>query len=705
MIEAHTSDQRAVPSAEYFSDFASAYNKEINGLLRQLDPDRLSQEIQSIANSFYARLLNRTDTAEILARLSTEEFEHLKARQIQHIHFVFSPDTTLQMHYQRALAVGRAHGMVGMGLPMLLEAYHLYRRGMTQFFNSPRLDGQQRANLIKALHKRLDLDLEAQIISYAQLENDAITLHTALDSAIQGASNLPDLLRQFLRTLGDFDGLVACIYMRPDVRGVIQIEAEGGREARSFVKGLQARSAQMVSTLAKAREGAEPAGRAWRTGKIQISNSYQQKDTEPQWRSEAKQYGFRSEAAIPFVDEAEQPFAVMNLYSSWPGFFGATVRTGMLRHIQQALGQAVLRFGRTEVVPAELRRSHIQHLEDGAVQMVYQPIVDLRTGKLKSVEALARLRNADGKLIPPDAFLAAFGSDSLLRLFRLGLEQVCQDFRTWSERSQALHLPVGLNLPPDGLTDNAYRDCIFETLSRWKLPASFLTLEMLETKETLDVSKRDKRIEEFREAGLKIAQDDLGSGHSSLLRMNKIAVDGVKIDQQLVRGAMDKPARALEFIHHLTQLAQESGMTVTVEGLEDDGLIEAAAILGADFGQGYGIARPMPAQDVLSWNRTWSMPVDPEHPHTALGALAGDLLWNRGLDALKNWPDLAANYIGKPSLVERYLDATGKSDPNISRLLERKRAVALQEPGSVRSAESRRELIDALSEVWLKLRG
>jgi len=91
----------------------------------------------------------------------------------------------------------------------------------------------------------------------------------------------------------------------------------------------------------------------------------------------------------------------------------------------------------------------------------------------------------------------------------------------------------------------------------------------LDSKESLDISTR------FTHRGIparriRIAQDDLGSGHSSLLRMDRVPAI-VKIDQRLVRGALNRPVRAREFIDHLTLLAQGFGAPVTVEGLEDIG--------------------------------------------------------------------------------------------------------------------------------------
>ena len=94
----------------------------------------------------------------------------------------------------------------------------------------------------------------------------------------------------------------------------------------------------------------------------------------------------------------------------------------MLKHIQEAMSHAVLRYEQTTVIAADQSRTFRKCLEDGFVQMLYQPIVDLRTGKVHRLEALARLRDSDGKLLAPAVFLPAFGSAGLLHLFQIGLE-------------------------------------------------------------------------------------------------------------------------------------------------------------------------------------------------------------------------------------------------------------------------------------------
>src|SRR6185312_16044334 len=95
---------------------------------------------------------------------------------------------------------------------------------------------------------------------------------------------------------------------------------------------------------------------------------------------------------------------------------------------------------------------------------------------------------------------------------------------------------------------------------------------------------------------------DLGAGYSSLIRLRQWPFDRVKIDQAIVLQATEDPVRTLRFMRRLVSLGHGLGLEVVVEGLETPGMIEAALILGADLGQGYALAWPMPEGMLLEWS-------------------------------------------------------------------------------------------------------
>jgi EAL domain-containing protein (putative c-di-GMP-specific phosphodiesterase class I) len=135
----------------------------------------------------------------------------------------------------------------------------------------------------------------------------------------------------------------------------------------------------------------------------------------------------------------------------------------------------------------------------------------------------------------------------------------------------------------------------------------------------VDVSRE---LAKFKALGVSLAEDDLGSGHSSLNRLRKLPFDWVKIDRGIVSHVDQDPSNVLHFIYHLTRLGHSLGKSVIVEGVEGAELLEAIVILGADAAQGYGIARPMPAQQMIAWLGNQRGLPDPQNPKSPLGKLA-----------------------------------------------------------------------------------
>jgi EAL domain-containing protein (putative c-di-GMP-specific phosphodiesterase class I) len=701
--EATQQEQSGLPKAlreragRDLSSYSRAYGRRAAKLLLQVQ-DLVQEAIADFAERFYDELVQREETATVLSRLDASELEHLKAKQQQHLAGLLSPALTVGEHFERARRVGRVHEMVGVELPSLLEAYHQYQRQILALVPRCGLNSVQQELLGKVLMQRLMLDMEAQSVSHHEVDIETTAVVSELDKVILNAATLTDVLQGGTAVLAGLDGIVACLISRPDSQGQLQVEAVAGAAGREYVESMQAGEIPLIQTEAQLHGSQGPTGQAWRSARVIVCDSYRRDPSLGPWRETGIRLGFRSSASVPLLDEAGQPFATLILYSRWPGFFGTVQRRSMLSYTQQALAQAVLRFQRGTAIPLRLRQAQQQRLRAGAVTMHYQPIIDLRSGALRCVEALARLQGEDGKLISPAVFLPAFGNADLLQLFRLGLAQACRDANFWS--GHGLDPAVSVNLPAEALTQDAYRDAVFETLSREGVPLERIQLEVLETRDPVDTEWRDARIAELRKAGIRIVQDDLGSGHSSLLRMDRIAFDAVKIDQGLVRSAAEDAKRALEFIFHLTRLVRGFGIPVTVEGLEDRALIEAVAILGADHGQGYGIARPMPASELPQWAARFRYDIDTKLPRTSLGALAGYLLWDQQRDVLNQWPDLVEYLSEYPSLVHRYIDHHGLNGSELHGLLEENRRVCAYGSTYPDFQRTRAELIALLARAY-----
>ena len=655
------------------SSYSRAYGKRARLLLQQIQAF-VQETVAGFAATFYEELARREPTATVLARFTPDELAILQEKQTQHLVRLLSPTLTVREHFERSKWIGRAHEMVGVDLPAVLEGYHLYQRKIQVMLPKCGLDARRQDAVGRILTQRLMLEMEAQSISHYEIDVETTQLISDLEKRIQNASTLADVLNGATLALAGLDAVLTCLISRPDPRGNLLIEAAAGSAGRKYVDAMQGGLIPVVRIDAQTAAGLGPTGQAWRTAQIVLADSWSHDPSLGPWREVGLSLGFRSSASVPLLDESGRPFAMLVLYSRWPGFFRTGPRQSLLSFAQHALSQSILRFERGAAVPIRVRRKHQKLLQAGAVQMLYQPIIGLHDGALGYVEALARLCAADGDLLSPPTFLPSLGSSDLLELFRLGLNQVCRDIHSW--RGKELAPIVALNMPAEALTDPAYRDTLFDVLSREEVSPKRIQLEILESRDPIDSVRRDTYIAEFRAAGIRIAQDDLGSGHSSLLRMDRIPFDSVKIDQGLVRSAMDDPKRALEFVFHLTRLSRGFGIPVTVEGLENDALIEAVAILGADYGQGYGIAKPMPPAELPKWCEQFTYDFDPQKPRTPLGALAGYLLWDQQRDVLNQWPDLLESFAQFPCLVDRYIECHGLRESALDALLKKNRALA-----------------------------
>lgn len=684
------------------SNYASAYSPRIRDLLEKWNAP-LVRATNEFSVELFQKLSRDQSALKILKHLKPDERVDLQHAHADHLCRLLSPEETAGAHFERAVEIGRIHELAGLRLYMLFDTYHLYQRAIQACLGGLDLTMHQRERLELAIQQRLILDLEGQITSHYQADAETVGFLRRLDLEIRKSHNLPDLLRYAVSAIAGIRGVAAALFLRPDVNGCLQIELAEGQLGSAYAEHIEQEKVAPIHIAEGRPEGRGPGGRAWRSGRIVTVDSAESVPELAPWASIWEQLGFRSSATIPLLDDNERPFALLAIYSLWRGVFTTLSSQLVLHHVQQALSHAVMRYESGEVVPFRVRNAFCHLLERKSVETLYQPIVDLKTGDLHCVEALVRLQNAGGAaLIAPGTFLPAFGKNDLLQLFKVVVRQAGEALSVW--RDLGFEIPVSINLPPEGFIDDGYRDVLFEALDRGPLTAKNLRLELLESRGPIDLRKRDARIMEFRSAGIIILQDDLGAGHSSLLRMEHIPFDGVKIDQGLVRGALKHPQRAVEFIYYLTRLAHGFSLSVTVEGLENLGLVEVAAILGADRGQGFHIGRPMPAADLPLWREHFSYTVDPQHLRTPLGALADYFLWDQQLSALSRFPEFLESFVRQVGCLSGFIDGSVLDTVSAKRLHSRVDEVvtnALKGPASDHYRRSKRSLIETLSELCL----
>jgi len=272
-------------------------------------------------------------------------------------------------------------------------------------------------------------------------------------------------------------------------------------------------------------------------------------------------------------------------------------------------------------------------LRSGGLEMHYQPLLCLRTGEVVKVEALARLRDA-GKLMFPGDFFPVLLPEDFIEMYARGLEQALTHRADWLARGHDIGL--SFNLPSSALVDSRYYDITEHVLEKHGCPAHVLTLELLETDEVPTSVDVLGELQRFRNLGVGLAEDDLGSGYSSLERLREMPFDIVKIDRSIVRRADQDMSNTLRFIYQLTRLGHSLGKNVVVEGIEDEGLLEAIAMLGADIVQGYVVSRPVDSPSLMEWLETYEPPAAPDRhaPRSFAAKLARLLVWEEHLHLL-----------------------------------------------------------------------
>jgi EAL domain-containing protein (putative c-di-GMP-specific phosphodiesterase class I) len=231
----------------------------------------------------------------------------------------------------------------------------------------------------------------------------------------------------------------------------------------------------------------------------------------------------------------------------------------------------------------------------------FQPIANLCTGKIEAVEALLRWHHPERGLLPADLFIHAIEvSREAQRIGAWVLRKACEHARDWGhEHLGGLRVAVNLSMPllqrPD-LVD-LVKSCLDDT----GLDPARLELELTERMViTAGASGIERKLMELHELGVHIALDDFGTGFSSLSLLKDLPIDRIKIDRSFVAG-FGINADDTAIVRAVTNLGRSMNKQVTAEGVESSETLELLRLEGCHEIQGFHLARPMPAVDVVGF--------------------------------------------------------------------------------------------------------
>jgi len=302
----------------------------------------------------------------------------------------------------------------------------------------------------------------------------------------------------------------------------------------------------------------------------------------------------------------------------------------LLRQADQAMYQAKLAGkNRFHLFDAEQDRNvrghhesleHIRRaLEAGELVLHYQPKVNMRTGAIIGAEALIRWAHPERGLLPPGVFLPVVEEHPLaVDIGEWVIEQALKQTEAWHQRG--LHLPVSVNVGGRQLLHGDFTQRLRDALARHPvLPPQQLEIEVLETSALEDLVRVSQIINDCQALGVSFALDDFGTGYSSLTYLKRLSVNQLKIDQSFVRDMLDDPDD-LSILGGVLNMATAFRRQVIAEGVETVAHGTMLLQLGCELAQGYGIARPMPADAIPAWIASWQ----PDEAWTSMQAASRD---------------------------------------------------------------------------------
>ncbi|MBK3479382.1 EAL domain-containing protein [Pseudomonas sp. MF6751] len=248
-------------------------------------------------------------------------------------------------------------------------------------------------------------------------------------------------------------------------------------------------------------------------------------------------------------------------------------------------------------IAGELRRALDQH----ELRVYYQPVHDLHDSRLVGVEALVRWQHPERGLVPPGEFIPIAERTGLIaEIDAWVMDQACRQMCQWLADGASLSF-IAINVSSRLFARRELYEQVAQVLHATGLDPAFLELEVTESAVMDDPEVALEQLHRLRELGLRLAIDDFGTGYSSLLRLKRLPVQKLKIDQGFVAGLpWDEDDAAI--VRVVIALAKSMGMQVHAEGIEQ---VEQARFLldqECDMGQGYWFGRPMPA-DEIDWTR------------------------------------------------------------------------------------------------------
>ncbi len=249
----------------------------------------------------------------------------------------------------------------------------------------------------------------------------------------------------------------------------------------------------------------------------------------------------------------------------------------------------------------------------------FQPKLDIATGLVVGVEALARWQHPRLGTVMPDEFITLAEQTELMGAFtaRVLADSLAQAAR-WQQAG--FEVPVAVNISARNLHDRDFADRVAEMLAVAGVDPRLLELELTENTLLTDRERAVDVMHALRENGIRIAIDDFGVGYSSLVNLRDLPVDYIKIDRSFVMNMLTSPVDAA-IVASTADLATRLGIGCIAEGVETEAMFTRLRLLGCQSAQGYWIARPASGDEITDWLERTDWSVAPAHSTDGANAL------------------------------------------------------------------------------------
>lgn len=243
---------------------------------------------------------------------------------------------------------------------------------------------------------------------------------------------------------------------------------------------------------------------------------------------------------------------------------------------------------------ADLRKA----LDRGELVVYYQPVMELRTGKIVGTEALVRWQHPELGLVSPNSFIPlAEETGLIIPLGEWVLRTACAQNKAWQDAGSP-PLRVAVNVSPRQFQQGDLAATVMEILDQTGLEPKYLELELTEGALVQNFDATTAALRRLKEMGVRISIDDFGTGYSSLNYLKRFPVNTVKIDQSFVRNINTNPDDAA-IAGAVVAMAHNLKLSVTAEGVETLEQLEFLKSLNCDRMQGYFVSEPVPADDII----------------------------------------------------------------------------------------------------------